>query len=226
MVTGAGVRSTRHAVDAKAELVTGPRVFFSNSQRFATCTFSSIRKRPIFLGISTLLKPMCATGHTWFRSRGLWESRWIRCQNPRCICSSRTVFELPQGAFAVHGISNQFAEANGVPLQPVLNRFVEVVNNATTVVAHNLSFDMNIIGAACARAGIPNPIRGKKTRCTMQESTSYCRLPSRRRGYKWPTLTELHRKLFDLDFGNAHDAAEDTVACMKCFFRLQELKVM
>jgi DNA polymerase III epsilon subunit-like protein len=135
-------------------------------------------------------------------------------------------FRIAQGAIAVHGISNEFAEANGVPLQPVLSRFVDTVNNATTVVAHNMSFDINIIGAACARAGIANPIRGKTTRCTMQESTRYCRIPSRRRGYKWPTLTELHRKLFGAGFGNAHDAAEDTVACMKCFFRLQELKVM
>ena len=134
-------------------------------------------------------------------------------------------FTIASGASDQHGISTEFANANGVALKPVLESFVKAVTEATTVVAHNIAFDANIIGAECARAGIPNPIRRKRMRCTMQESTNYCRIPSRR-GFKWPTLTELHTKLFRSDFANAHDASSDCVACMRCFFRLQELNVM
>ena len=134
-------------------------------------------------------------------------------------------FAIAPGASDQHGISTEVAIANGVALTPVLESFVKAVTQSTTVVAHNIAFDTNIVGAECARAGILNPIRHKEMRCTMQESTNYCRIPSRR-GFKWPTLTELHAKLFGSDFANAHDASSDCLACMKYFFRLQELKVM
>ena len=134
-------------------------------------------------------------------------------------------FSIAPGAFKTHGISTEYATANGVSFSPVLESFVKAVAESTTVVAHNVEFDTNVIGAECARAGIPNPIRQKKTRCTMKESKNYCRLPSHH-GFKWPRLSELHTKLFGSDFENAHDACSDCLACMNCFFRLRELKVM
>ena len=134
-------------------------------------------------------------------------------------------FVIAPGALEQHGITTEFAIANGVSLSPVLASFVKAVNESTTVVAHNIAFDKNVIGAECARAGIPNPIHHKELRCTMQESTNYCRFPSSH-GFKYPRLTELHTKLFGTGFANAHDALGDCLACMNCFFRLQELKVM
>lgn len=137
-------------------------------------------------------------------------------------------FKIAPGAEATHGISTQFAKSNGVEFKPVLESFVQAVNDATTIVAHNIEFDVNVIGAECARLGIPNPIHDKPTQCTMRESTDHCRIPSRRgySGYKWPALTELHTILFQSDFENVHDASSDSIACMKCFFRLQDLGAM
>jgi DNA polymerase-3 subunit epsilon len=134
-------------------------------------------------------------------------------------------FRIASGASGVHGITTDFALANGVPLQPVLDSFLHAVENATTIIAHNINFDTNIIGAECARIGIPNPIRQKQMRCTMKESTNFCRISSRR-GFKWPTLSQLHTKLFRSGFADVHDASADCLACMRCFFQLQELKVM
>ena len=145
--------------------------------------------------------------------------------SPRIHLIKPDGFTIATGASDKHGISTEFAKANGVALKPVLESFIKAVNDATTVVAHNIEFDANIIGAECVRAGVPNPIRRKWMRCTMKESTNYCRIPSHR-GFKWPTLTELHSTLFQSGFENAHDASSDCLACMKCFFRLQELKVM
>ena len=59
----------------------------------------------------------------------------------------------------------------------------------------------------------------------MKESTEFCQLPGKY-GYKWPTLTELHTILFNESFDDAHDAASDCLACMKCYFRLKELDVL
>lgn len=134
-------------------------------------------------------------------------------------------FNIARGAFDVHGISKEEAETNGVPLKPVLELFLEAVAAATTIVAHNIEFDTKIVGAECVRNDIANPIRQKNMRCTMKEAAQYCRIPSKR-GFKWPRLTELHKKLFDEDFAGVHDASSDCLACMRCFFELQKLKVM
>jgi len=134
-------------------------------------------------------------------------------------------FKIARGAFEVHRISTEDANNNGVPLIPVLDSFLQAVATATTVVAHNIEFDANVIGAECARLGKPNPIRQRKMRCTMKETAEYCRIPSKR-GFKWPRLSELHHQLFQSDFANAHDALNDCLACMNCFFELQKRNVI
>ena len=57
--------------------------------------------------------------------------------------------------------------------------------------------------------------------CTMEMSTDYCELPGPY-GYKWPSLSELHYKLFNEYFDEAHDAAVDVRACANCFFELKD----
>jgi len=37
---------------------------------------------------------------------------------------------------------------------------------------------------------------------------------------KWPKLIELHEKLFNEPFANAHDAMADISATRRCFFEL------
>ncbi|QDV11248.1 DNA polymerase III subunit epsilon [Rosistilla oblonga] len=134
-------------------------------------------------------------------------------------------FKIDSGATRVHGITTAFARENGRPLRPILDSFLAAVASAKTVVAHNVDFDTNIIGAECARIGIPNPLRRKPLLCTMKESVDFCRIPSHR-GFKWPKLDELHAKLFQSEFDNAHDASSDCLACMRCFFRLKELRAI
>ena len=43
---------------------------------------------------------------------------------------------------------------------------------------------------------------------------------------KMPTLLELHKKLFDKNFGDAHDASYDVAATGRCFFGLVTRKVV
>lgn len=133
-------------------------------------------------------------------------------------------FMIAIGAFQQHGISTQFAIDNGVPLKPVLDAFLAAVQSADVLVAHNIEFDANIVGAEFIRAGMNNPLPTKTSRCTMKGTTDFCKLPGPY-GFKWPTLTELHLKLFNTAFDDTHDAAADCLACMKCFFRLKELRV-
>lgn len=56
-------------------------------------------------------------------------------------------FSIARSASAVHGISNEEATKHGVPFKPVLDAFLNALSAATTVVAHNIEFDDNIVGA-------------------------------------------------------------------------------
>ena len=63
--------------------------------------------------------------------------------------------------------------------------------------------------------------------CTMMGSTKFCKIPKPSgQGFKWPTLMELHTKLFDKGFEDAHDAMADITATVNCFYKLRELKIM
>lgn len=131
-------------------------------------------------------------------------------------------FRISSGATKTHGITTEQALTEGVDLSPVLVEFHQAVQKAKCLVAHNIAFDENIVGAEFLRAEMDNILPDRERRCTMRESTDYCKIPGPR-GYKWPTLTELHEKLFGEAFENAHGAIADCSACMRCFFRLREL---
>jgi len=56
--------------------------------------------------------------------------------------------------------------------------------------------------------------------CT-ETTAEMCKIPGGRGGkFKLPTLTELHHFLFDVPFGEAHNATADVEATTRCFFEL------
>lgn len=133
-------------------------------------------------------------------------------------------FTIPAAAQQVHGISTQEAQRVGRPSRLVMFRFREVAARASALVAHNMSYDRPIVMAEILRLGtLPSWLANKPVICTKECSTDYCRLPNRSHygGYKWPSLKELHRHLFDQDVEGAHQAATDVQATVRCFFELQ-----
>lgn len=131
-------------------------------------------------------------------------------------------FTIPFNAEKVHGISTQRALDEGEPLDEVLERFTKDLQKAQVVIGHNiLDFDIKILGAEYLRSGMQNAILEKEAIDTQLVSTEYCAIPGGRGGqYKWPTLIELHTRLFGEGFGDAHDAAYDVSANARCFFGL------
>ena len=115
----------------------------------------------------------------------------------------------------------------GVPIVDALFEFQYAAGSHGIGVAHNLKYDESVLGAEFIRAGLLNPLAHLKRVCTMQASTDYCRIEGRYRGkYKWPTLDELHRHLFDESASGAHSASGDARACARCFFELRQRKVI
>ena len=128
-------------------------------------------------------------------------------------------FFIPEAASAVHGITTERAEREGISLDEALSQFVQAIEQSKIIVAHNISFDEKIIGAEFLRKKVEHKFFERPQICTMLTSKDFCQIESGR-GYKWPKLIELHEKLFASGFDGAHDAMADVRACAKCFFEL------
>jgi len=134
-------------------------------------------------------------------------------------------YTIPEESCRIHGITTQRALEEGVPLDRVLDDFNNQMDQAQCLVAHNISFDEKIAGAEFLRSGMANPISEKNKICTMVKTTDYCMLDGMY-GYKWPSLTELHHKLFGEGFEEAHDAGIDISATARCFWELRARGVL
>ncbi|MGM0458696.1 MAG: DNA polymerase III subunit alpha [Bacteroidota bacterium] len=135
-------------------------------------------------------------------------------------------FTIPFNSEKVHGISTEMARKEGIPLNDVMDAFDKDVERAIFVIGHNLEFDLNIMGAEYLRMERENPLDEKADIDTKDESTEFCAIPGGRGRYKWPTLAELHDKLFEVGFEEAHNAAADVDATARAFLELVRLGVI
>jgi len=135
-------------------------------------------------------------------------------------------FIIPENASKIHGITTKKALVDGNDLSLVLTQFAGDVKKANLVVAHNIDFDEKIIAAEFLRKNINHHLNNKPKICTMRSSTDFCKIPTFYSKFKWPNLRELHTKLFDYDFEDAHNALADVNACAKCFFELKKQGVI
>ena len=134
-------------------------------------------------------------------------------------------FIIPSEATSVHGITTEYAQEHGMELKTVLEQFKEVASYADYIVAHNINYDANVLGAEFYRLDKNNPLSDHQQICTMTSSTDYCAIPGNY-GYKWPKLDELYYMLFEEYFDNAHDALADVEAMAKCFWELRKRGVI
>ena len=135
-------------------------------------------------------------------------------------------FTIPFNAEKVHGISTKRALEEGHDLKEILQIFREDVIQSKYLVGHNIGFDIHVVGSEYLREALVMPFEGMAELDTKDISTQFCALPGGKGGkYKWPTLTELHQKLFGEGFGDAHDAAYDVAATARCFFGLINQKI-
>ncbi len=134
-------------------------------------------------------------------------------------------FTIPKDASDIHKITQQRALTEGEDLSSVLILFDQLVESAECLVAHNMSFDEKIMGAEFLRNRMKDSVASKDKVCTMQSTTDFCAIKGAY-GYKWPKLSELHRKLFGHDFSEAHDASVDIRATARCFWELKSRRLI
>ena len=131
-------------------------------------------------------------------------------------------FNIPYDAERIHGISTELAQAQGIPLSEVLEKFNAALSKAKFIVGQNVGFDVNIMGCEFYRLGVNSPLASLPVLDTCTEVTAeLLKLPGGRGGrFKLPTLTELHSYLFNVPFAEAHNATADVEATTRCFLEL------
>lgn len=135
-------------------------------------------------------------------------------------------FEIPSRSAAIHGITTSIAKSKGEKLIDVIDKFLGVLQNATAIAGHNISFDQHVIEAEILRCGRPNILESIPAYCTMKLSANYCNILNSNREVKWPSLQELFFKLYREKFEDAHNAMADINATYRCFFTLVKLGVI
>jgi DNA polymerase III epsilon subunit-like protein len=135
---------------------------------------------------------------------------------------------LQQEALAIHGLTVEYCQANGVHIVEALRDFKQAIDGADRIVAHNMGFDRPVVRSAMMREKV-TPERNPRRQfvCTMLSAVGLCRLPGKYKGqYKWPKLSELHQHLFGCQSTEpAHDALGDIRTLAKCYFEMARLGV-
>lgn len=143
--------------------------------------------------------------------------------------------EISKETIDINGITREICNNHGLPIENILNEFSYEYMRCNKIVAHNIDFDKRMIKIEIIRNSfkminmdidpclIFNDNLDKKLYCTMMHGIELCKLPGRYGKYKYPSLSELHTKLFNNIPGGLHDALVDTKACYDCYKCLQLL---
>lgn len=126
------------------------------------------------------------------------------------------------GFFTENNISTKRCEEEGIDVFIALRRFQEALKKSKYKIAHNIKFDNGIILKEMKDNEVtPQLFQFKKQFCTMKSTIKYVGAINRwGKPGKWPSLSELHIKLFGKDFEGAHDAMDDVKALANCFTAL------
>ena len=137
--------------------------------------------------------------------------------------------DIPAESSAIHGIDNSMAQRKGVDLVPVMDAFDHDLQVADKVVAHNLSFDKRMFMVEAIRKNrkqyfTRNGVK-KPECCTMKSGKNLCAIERIGNNgdtyYKYPTLSELHNKLYGFEPKGTHDSMADVLICLRCFCQLE-----
>lgn len=139
--------------------------------------------------------------------------------------------KIPPNSSAIHGITNERTEKEGLEIKEVLNLFCESLKKTKYVIAHNLDFDWRIFEAELTRNNMSDTKNDKYLFCTMDFGQHFCEIPMYGKDYeyKYPTLEELFHRCFFPDFKYLnmpsvfHSAYNDTIITAKCFFKMMKI---
>lgn len=137
----------------------------------------------------------------------------------------KPLIDIPHDSSMIHGITNDMV-VNAPTFKDYAPRLLDIFGRCDMAVAHNLSFDKEVIANELIRSGFGAEFLPEQTFDTMTSTKDLCKLPGRMGGYKSPKLAELHVFLFNEMFDNAHNALNDVVATGNCLQALIDRGVL
>jgi DNA polymerase-3 subunit epsilon len=136
---------------------------------------------------------------------------------------------LPDESVAIHGISREMCETQGIDIKAALINFAICFEKAHCIVAHNLDFDKNVLLVELHRNDYVN-IFNKQLKleyCTMKYGDKITNLTmiskiSGKPIRKSPKLVELHEHLFGVAEKplNLHNSLIDVLICARCYSKM------
>ena len=129
------------------------------------------------------------------------------------------VKEIPIETTLIHGITTSRSHMSGYPFEMILQIFQICVDTSDLIIAHNFSFDWDVIQAECLRRNISFTC-ATPSYCTKLATTKLCNLQKIGGGLKWPKLEELHYFLFKEKASNLHNAMIDVLVCFRCYMMI------
>jgi len=146
-------------------------------------------------------------------------------------CSYNEVLKLPDGieiseeSIKFHNITKEINQNIGINRKHALENFNLELQNVDIVVGHNISFDKRVIMVECIRNNVQQRFnyRGNKIDeyCTMKNSVNICKIEKTTfngdKYFKYPTLSELYRTLFNEEPKNVHNSFVDVLVCLRCY---------
>tara|TARA_B110000305_G_C19412936_1_gene626450 strand:+ start:1092 stop:1739 length:648 start_codon:yes stop_codon:yes gene_type:complete len=134
--------------------------------------------------------------------------------------------DIPEESSKIHGITNNISKKRGSYIKDVLKVLKSAIENVNCIVAHNFEFDINMISIECMRNDMEIDLLENDPWivCTMRHSTKLCNIEAvGKTGYKYikyPQLSELHNKLFNIEPNNLHNSLIDVIVCLRCFYMI------
>ena len=141
-------------------------------------------------------------------------AEYVNGELTRTMCAYvRPTCAMSPGAEAVHGLSMEFLEENGMDPGEAMRSFFDFLGENVLLVAHNNVFDMRMLRQMC----------GEFDLCFNPEGVELCDTLALSR-WLLPELPShaLGRLLEPLGVTgeNSHDAMDDVMACAGVFFKL------
>ena len=139
---------------------------------------------------------------------------------------SKHIFIHPR-AIEKHKITCEvlLQKTNTLELTELLKQFTTDVSRCETLVAHNVKCDLKTLNNELFRNNMSE--LNASTYCTMAQSKTFCNSKDKRGSMKFPTLNELHQKLFNvpMDSTQAHNSCYDVEICAKCYFKYINMNI-
>lgn len=133
-------------------------------------------------------------------------------------------FEVSAAVLAENHLTASRQQNEGISVANALQLLQAEITPQTLIVAHNIGLHTRVIGAECARLGIPDVLAGHKQVCTMINGTAFCKIPGTY-GNKWPTLEELYQKLFSKPFPQGVPETQVVAACFRELVKLKQINI-